>query len=300
MGLQGLDWATVILTITIIGVIGPGIDLLMLYRHKNKLQEYCLNAWNKLDDASIPDLGRLLARRVSSLLEILIGNWSFLNIAKSAFLIIIINSIVLYISYILFFEKNTFGETRQFFILFTIFWPILLINVPFDYLSISVTRWTLRKVSSGKIISATFHCFFDLVIAAVLATLCASAYVFLEQGPVILEHPLEGANRIHRVIGVASGIVPFEMRADDWEYSIGILALTTFFPTLFFILVIAMAITVKSVVEIIQWIFMYIFEKFTENDAGSIGIFAKLSALAVLVILVTKMISSIVGVWIKQ
>lgn len=295
-GLRGLDWATVILAITIISIIGPGIDLLTLNRHKSMLHKYFLNAWNTLDDAEIPDLGRSLAIRTSAILSLLIGNRSLPGLAFSAFLIVLFNAVIIFISYFIFFKDNPYSDTRQAFILLYVFWPILLINFPFDYFSILITRWSLQKITSSNIILALFYIVFDLFFAAFFAVLCASSYVFLGIGPEFFENPLEGLNLIYRVIGVTIGTIPFEVRSDDFEYAIGILALTTFLPTVLFLLAIAIAITVKSIVEIIQRIFIYLFEKFTENDSGSIGIFSKLGVSIILMILTIKTISCLGGV----
>jgi hypothetical protein len=273
------------------------------------LLEHFIDKWDRLDDATVPDILRLTVdlgiavwRRVLGR-----GRWSWV---KAVFMVVSVSGLLTTLAITLGKGAKTVTLDLFLYMVKSIFigqvarhaQNVILLNLLFDTLTVIATVSLIRQIHSnrplftlGLIVSALF-------VATLLAWLCLmTIYVGIE------DESLRGA--FHRILGLIQDLPSVYQ---DWQTQGGVpkdqvtqirtnasallYASTTLIPIIAYSMVAILLLILKGIVDFGRWALMTILEKITEQE---LGVFTRIGYVLCALMLIFKFTTWIFALFIR-
>lgn len=283
-----LNWSDTIFIVTVIAALGPLVDYFLLRKQKSKLYDICLRLWYMLSEFEFSYLPRFVAQSILRTIQhsSLVGEpirWlrvCGISLCYSLF-------VTSFMSFML--MPHYSNEFRQVLVLFVVLWPIILIpfliNVPFDLMTV----WFFEKTATQALIKpglgSIVFIILNIATAALLAFTCLLAVSIFDTGMHgILNEVLSSFGKV-LILLLENRMMPTR---DDWEYTSGFLAISTFIPVSVFSVILFVTTFFFLLLKTAQSIIMFCLERVSENEPEKFAPFTMVGIICSVLILLVK------------
>lgn len=280
-----VPWADIFFVMTIIAAIGPIIDYFLLKNQRSKLYLFGFRLWYIVSELKVSRLPKAAAIFVLQIFQTPVEKVKPISWLKTCIISIIYSvSVTLLIGLISL--PNIANEFRQVLVLLFVLFPFLLIpfliNVPFDVLSVWFFKRTVRHASVKPGISSILIIVFNAIAAAFLAFICLTTIAIFDVG--LGCSISEAISRFYKIFILFTENRVMQTK-DDWEYTSGFLAISTFIPILLFSACLLALIITSLLFKAVQLIIMFCLERLLENEPEKFAPFTMISILCSVMIL---------------
>ena len=273
-----MSWATLAILAVVPAAIGSAADKIMHDREKNRIHDFLLRVWNRVDDTAVPCLPQLMAKCTLAATRFVFGPrlWSPRAVGLGIALSFTLSSLAMAVGLTDNIMPPTLLEIRLsdvvrrglpelLRILDIQIASMLLTNLLFDVLTCLVTLHILRTVERARphivIIVVVLDCFLAFVFA--IGCVCVPSLLLLGH--------VARLEEIQHLAGIYVKLLTLHPLSGDGYFAVVILyGATTLIPTLAYTVLLIGLTIAKPVISAVRWAAMYILEASVDAKSGTV------------------------------
>jgi|GEM_PF-4631113 len=226
----------------LLSALGLVVDKFLLKKYKIRINRHLIDYWKQIEDTRFIDSSKLMAEYFLKVIRKIYGDslWNFKGAICSFFFSALLTLAVFII---------TRGFATSMSSLGTVI-PLIVINFPFDFVTILASVFVMKKVTRLPTISRLFYIFIDLLIAYCLAVACVSTANKFLQGEWNFFSYFAGLFSFYTTGKTNINIVQIAF------------ASTTLIPTIVYVIFFVLLFLSKPIVYVLR----YLLELFTQDS----------------------------------